>query len=236
MMRTAERLVGLADRLDVPLIFKSSFAKDNRSTADAYEGPGLVDGLLLLDRIRRELGVRTLTDIHTPDQAGAAAEVVDVLQIPAFLCMQTTLLAAAARTGRPVNVKHGQSLAPERMAGPVAKLRKHGCDDVWLTERGVSFGYDELVVDPRTFGVLRDLGCPVLFDVTHAIRSSRLDPRRHVAAVARAGVAAGIDGLFVETHPDPSSARSDAATQVPLDQLEAMIRPLLSIHALVRDL
>lgn len=233
MMRTAERLTGLARRLDVPFVFKSSFTKDNRSSADAYEGPGLVDGLLLLDRIGREFGVRTTTDIHTPDQASAVAEVVDVLQIPAFLCMQTSLLSAAARTGRPVNVKHGQSLAPGRMAGPVAKLRKHGCDEVWLTERGVSFGYDELVVDPRAFGLLRDLGCPVLFDVTHATRSDRLEPARHVAAVARAGVAAGVDGVFVETHPNPSAARSDARTQVPLDALEELLRPLIAIHGLV---
>jgi len=233
MLRAAERVRDVADRLGLPLLFKSSFLKDNRSTADAYEGPGMDDGLRLLERIKREVGVSVTTDIHTPDQAAPVAEVVDVLQIPAFLCMQTSLLAAAARTGLPVNVKHGQSLAPERMAGPVAKLRKHGCAEVLLTERGVSFGYDELVVDPRAFGVLRDLGCPVIFDVTHALRSNRMEPGRHAAALARAGVAAGVDGVFVETHPDPASARSDAGTQLPLDRLEELLRPLIAIHEVI---
>jgi 2-dehydro-3-deoxyphosphooctonate aldolase (KDO 8-P synthase) len=241
MMRTAEGLARVAERLKLPLIFKSSFMKDNRSAIDHYHGPGLAKGLARLARIREAFDLPVITDVHFPEQVPAAADAVDVIQIPAYLCMQTSLVMAAARTGRPINLKHGQFLAPANMVKPVRKIESIGSHRILLTERGYTFGYNDLVVDPRSFYELRQTGYPVVFDITHSIRRYGIpskDPRgsqrEYLNTIARAGVAAGVHGLFVETHPEPAEARCDAASQVPLKNLEAFLKPLIEIHALVR--
>ena len=238
MLRTAEKLKEVSERLQVPVIYKSSFTKDNRSSVDFYQGPGLDEGLRVLARIKEEFGFPLLTDIHYPSQAKPAAEVVDVLQIPAYLCMQTTLVTEAAKTGAVINLKHGQFLAPENMAKPAQKCESVGNSKIILTERGYTFGYNDLVVDPRSFFHLRNTGYPVVFDITHSIRKYGIpsaDPRggnREVMpTIARAGVAAGVDGVFIETHPDPSKALCDAASQLCITDLEEFLKPLLDLHA-----
>ena len=238
MLRTAEKLKEVSERLQVPVIYKSSFTKDNRSSVDFYQGPGLEEGLKVLARIKEEFGFPLLTDIHYPSQAKPAAEVVDVLQIPAYLCMQTTLVTEAAKTGAVINLKHGQFLAPENMAKPAQKCESVGNSKIILTERGYAFGYNDLVVDPRSFFHLRNTGYPVVFDITHSIRKYGIpsaDPRggnREVMpTIARAGVAAGVDGVFIETHPDPSKALCDAASQLCVTDLEEFLKPLLDLHA-----
>lgn len=238
MMTVAEKLRGIAERLGIRVIYKSSFQKDNRSSLDYYTGPGLDEGLKILSRVKQEFGFPLLTDIHYPDQAAAAAEVIDVLQIPAYLCMQTTLMVAAAQTGRVINVKHGQFLAPENMKHPVRKIEQAGNEQIILTERGYSFGYNDLVVDPRSFFHMARTGYPVVFDVTHAIRKygipskdAKGGAREYLPVLARAGVAAGIDGLFIETHTCPSEALCDAASQLDISQLEEFMKPLLELHA-----
>jgi 2-dehydro-3-deoxyphosphooctonate aldolase (KDO 8-P synthase) len=240
MMRTAEALQGIAGRLGVPLIFKSSFMKDNRSSVEFYSGPGLDEGLAVLGKVKSELGLPLLTDVHYPEQVGPVAEVVDVVQIPAFLAMQTSLVTAAARTGRAVNLKHAQFLAPENMSMPVRKIEAAGSREILVTERGYTFGYNDLVVDPRSFHLLGELGYPVIFDLTHSIRRYGIpsrDPaggaRQFLPVLARAAVAAGVDGLFMEVHPEPASALCDAASQFPLDELEEFLKPLLELHAVV---
>ena len=243
MMRTAERLKRIAADLDLPLIFKSSFSKDNRSSLDYYQGPGLEEGLRTLQRIKREFELPILTDIHYPAQAAPAAEVVDVLQIPAYLCMQTELVVAAAKTGAVINVKHGQFIAPDNMIKPVQKIEASGNERIILTERGYTFGYNDLVVDPRSFYLLAQAGgYPVVFDITHTIRKYGIpskDPRggtrQYLSVLARAGVAAGVDGIFIEAHPNPPEALCDAASQYELDRLADFVRPLLDIHNLVRS-
>lgn len=242
MMRTAERLKGISTDLDVPLIFKSSFSKDNRSSLEHYQGPGIEEGLRILEKIKSELELPLLTDIHYPTQAAPAAEVVDVLQIPAYLCMQTELVVAAARTGAVVNLKHGQFLAPENMDKPVKKIEMSGNERIIVTERGYTFGYNDLIVDPRSFMLLGQIGYPVVFDITHAIRKYGIpskDPRggarEFLNVLSRAGVAAGVDGIFIETHPTPPEALCDAASQYYLDELAGFVRPLQDIHNLVRS-
>jgi 2-dehydro-3-deoxyphosphooctonate aldolase (KDO 8-P synthase) len=241
MMRTAERLKKITASLGMPLIFKSSFSKDNRSSLDYYQGPGLEAGLKTLQKVKREFDVPVLTDIHYPYQAAPAAEVVDVLQIPAYLCMQSELVVAAAKTGAVVNVKHGQFIAPENMAKPCKKIEDSGNEKIILTERGYTFGYNDLIVDPRSFYLLRQIGYPVVFDIGHSIRKYGIpskDPRggarQFLDTLARAGVAAGVDGIFIEAHPNPPEALCDAASQYYLDDLEKFVRPLLDIHNLVR--
>ena len=241
MMRTAERLKKIAGGLGVPLIFKSSFSKDNRSSLDYYQGPGLEEGLRILEKIKRDFDLPLLTDIHYPYQAAPAAEVVDVLQIPAYLCMQTELVVAAAKTGRVVNIKHGQFIAPDNMAKPVQKIEASGNERIIVTERGYTFGYNDLIVDPRSFLLLGQIGYPVVFDITHTIRKYGIpskDPRggtrQFLTVLARAGVAAGVDGIFIEAHPNPPDALCDAASQYYLDDLEKFVRPLLDLHNLVR--
>jgi 2-dehydro-3-deoxyphosphooctonate aldolase (KDO 8-P synthase) len=238
MLRTAEELRKVSERLGIGVIYKSSFSKDNRSSLDSYRGPGLEEGLAVLDRIRREFGFPVLSDVHTPDQATRAGEVLDVIQVPAYLCMQTELVVAAADTGRAVNLKHGQFLAPENMARPVEKVLARGNDRIILTERGYTFGYNDLVVDPRAFHHLRATGFPTVFDITHSIRRYGIpsaDPaggaREFLPTIARAGVAAGVDGVFIETHPDPPRALCDAASQMRVFDLEAFLGPLLELHA-----
>jgi 2-dehydro-3-deoxyphosphooctonate aldolase (KDO 8-P synthase) len=241
MMRTAERLKKITADLGIPLIFKSSFSKDNRSSLDYYQGPGLEEGLKLLEKVKREFELPILTDIHYPYQAAPAAEVVDVLQIPAYLCMQSELVVAAAQTGRVVNIKHGQFIAPDNMIKPVQKIEASGNNQIIVTERGYTFGYNDHIVDPRSFFLLGQIGYPVVFDITHTIRKYGIpskDPRggtrQFLQTLARAGVAAGVDGLFIEAHPNPPEALCDAASQYYLDDLEQFVRPLLDIHNLVR--
>jgi 2-dehydro-3-deoxyphosphooctonate aldolase (KDO 8-P synthase) len=243
MMRTAESLKRISERLQLPLIFKSSFMKDNRSSLEHFHGPGLEKGLRILERVRREFDLPVLTDVHYPQQVQPTAEVVDVIQIPAYLCMQTSLLVAAAETGKAVKLKHGQFLAPENLAKPVKKLQDAGAQRIILTERGYTFGYNDLVVDPRSFYHLNQIGYPVVFDITHSIRRYGIpskDPqgstREYLPVIARAGVAAGVDGIFIETHPDPPAALCDASSQYRLDELEAFVKPLIEIHELVNRL
>lgn len=241
MMKTAERLKSVSEKLRVPVIYKSSFCKDNRSSLSYYQGPGLEEGLRILARIKADFGFPLLTDIHYPDQAAPVAEVCDVLQIPAYLCMQSGLLVAAAKTGRVINIKHGQFLAPENMKHPVGKCVDAGNDQIILTERGYTMGYNDLVVDPRSFYRMGKLGYPVVFDITHSIRKygipsadAKGGAREFLPVLSRAGVASGVDGVFIETHPDPEKALCDAASQLSVDALEEFMKPLLELHAITR--
>lgn len=238
MMRTAEKLKEVSERMRIPVIYKSSFTKDNRSSVDFYQGPGLDEGLKMLQRVKENFGFPLLTDIHYPDQAVAISEVCDVIQIPAYLCMQTTLVTETAKTGAVVNIKHGQFLAPENMIKPAQKCESVGNSKIILTERGYTFGYNDLVVDPRAFYHMRQTGYPLVFDITHSIRKYGIpsaDPRggnRDVMpTIARAGVAAGVDGVFIETHPEPSTALCDAASQLCVYDLEEFLKPLIDLHA-----
>jgi len=239
MMRTAEHLKKVTEKLNIPLIFKSSFQKDNRSSVKYYNGPGIEKGLKVLQKIKEQFGFPLLSDIHYPDQVQAAAEVLDVIQIPAYLCMQTDLMVTAAKSNKVINIKHGQFIAPENMIKPVQKCLDNGNDQIILTERGYTFGYNDLVVDPRSFYHLNQTGYPVVFDITHSIRKYGIpsaDPnggaREFLPVLSRAGVASGVDGIFVETHPDPSTALCDAASQLCVFDLEEFLKPLLEIHAI----
>jgi len=238
VLAVARELAAVAGRLGLPLVFKSSFDKANRTALDSFRGPGMEQGLKLLARVKAETGLPVLTDIHLPDQAAPVAQVADVLQIPAFLCRQTDLLAAAAATGRIVNVKKGQFLAPWDMKNPVDKLRGAGCDRIWLTERGSSFGYNNLVVDMRSLPVMAGLGFPVVFDATHAVQlpggqgGSSGGQREFVPVLARAAVAAGARGVFLEVHPDPDKALCDGPNSLRLDRLEPLLRQLQAIWSL----
>jgi 2-dehydro-3-deoxyphosphooctonate aldolase (KDO 8-P synthase) len=237
MMEVAEKLAKVSAKLNIPIIYKSSFMKDNRSSVNYYMGPGIDEGLRILQKVKENFGFPLLTDIHYPDQVKATAEVVDVLQIPAYLCMQTTLVVEAAKTGRVINLKHGQFLAPENMKKPAEKVESVGNHNIILTERGYTFGYNDMVVDPRSFYEMGKTGYPVVFDVTHSIRKYGIpsaDPnggaRQYLGVLGRAGVASGVDGLFVETHPCPSEALCDAASQLDISQLEEFIKPLIELH------
>jgi 2-dehydro-3-deoxyphosphooctonate aldolase (KDO 8-P synthase) len=241
MLRTADTLADLGRRLSLPVIYKSSFMKDNRSDLAFDHGPGLDEGLAILRKVKERTGLPVVTDVHYPEQVAAAADVADVLQIPAYLCMQSHLVVSVARTGRVVNLKHGQFLAPENMGKPVKKVEDAGNKRIIVTERGFTFGYNDLVVDPRAFQHFRALGYPVVFDIGHSVRRYGIpssDPRgglrEFMPVLARAAVGAGVDGLFIETHPDPAKAHCDAASQYPLDRLEAFLRPLLELDAVVR--
>ena len=239
MFDTAEKLREISERLHIPIIYKSSFQKDNRSSKKYYDGPGLEKGLRLLQQIKKDFGFSLLSDIHYPEQASEAGEVLDIIQIPAYLCMQTTLVVAAAKTGKVINIKHGQFLAPENMIKPAEKCLEVGNDQVILTERGYTFGYNDLIVDPRSFYLMNKTGFPVVFDITHCIRKYGIpssDPRggmrEFMPTIARAGVAAGVDGVFIETHPEPSRALCDAASQLCVYDLEEFLKPLIEIHQL----
>ncbi len=240
MMRTAEKLKEVSQKLNIPLIYKSSFLKDNRSSVDYYQGPGLEKGLKLLQKIKNSFDLPVLSDIHYPDQVLPASEVLDIIQIPAYLCMQTALVLEAAKTGKAINLKHGQFLAPENMEKPVQKICSTGNDNIILTERGYTFGYNDLVVDPRSFYHFQQTGYPVVFDVTHSIRKYGIpsaDPnggaRQFLDVLARAGTASGIDGIFIETHPCPNEALCDAASQLDINKLEKFLKPILDIHQVV---
>ena len=237
MMKTAEMLKEISERLNVPIIFKSSFQKDNRSTIENFQGPGLEEGLKMLARIKKDFGFPILSDVHYPEQVKAAAEVLDVIQIPAYLVMQTTLVTEAAKTGKVINLKHAQFLAPDNMKLPAGKCEAVGNDNLILTERGYAFGYNDLVVDPRSFYHMRQLDYPVVFDVTHSVRRYGIpsaDPaggnREFLPGLARAGVAAGVDGMFIETHPEPQKALCDAASQLCVYDLEEFVKPILELH------
>lgn len=239
MFKTAETLARVSEKLNISIIFKSSFQKDNRSAVDNFQGPGLEEGLKMLSDIKAEFGFPLLSDVHYPEQVNPAAEVLDVLQIPAYLCMQTTLVVEAAKTGKTVNLKHGQFLAPENMAKPADKVRETGNNKIILTERGYTFGYNDLVVDPRAFYHMNETGYPVVFDITHSIRKYGIpskDPRggarQYLPVLGRAGVASGVDGVFIETHPEPARALCDAASQLCVYDLEEFIKPLIDIHNL----
>ena len=217
--------------------------KDNRSSLEHYHGPGLEAGLRILERIKQQFEMPVLTDVHYPQQIPPTAAVVDVVQIPAYLCMQSSLLVEAAKTGKAVNIKHGQFLAPENLAKPVKKLEDAGADKIILTERGYTFGYNDLIVDPRSFYHLNRIGYPVVFDITHSIRKYGIpskDPkgsmREFLPVIPRAGVAAGVDGIFIEAHPNPPDALCDASSQYPLDRLEEFVKPLMELHQVVRGL
>jgi 2-dehydro-3-deoxyphosphooctonate aldolase (KDO 8-P synthase) len=236
----AVALKGIATRCDVPLIFKASYDKANRTSGQSFRGPGLEPGLRTLADVKARTGLPILTDIHEPSHAGPAADVVDVLQIPAFLSRQTDLIVAAARTGRAVNVKKGQFLAPRDMRHVIAKITSTGNESVLVTERGVGFGYNNLVVDMRAFPMLRELGYPVVFDVTHSLQLPGAGDgvtaglAEYIEPLASAGVAAGVDAVFMEVHEDPARAKSDAATALRLDKLEALLLKLKRLDAVTR--
>ena len=236
----AERIQSAAARQGIPLVFKASFDKANRTSHRSFRGPGLDEGLRILDRIKRELHLPILTDVHETAQVGPAAEVADALQIPAFLSRQTDLLVAAARTGRPVNLKKGQFLAPDDMRHAIAKVTSTGHTDVLVTERGVSFGYHNLVVDMRAFPQLRQLGVPVVFDVTHSLQlpggadGASGGEAEFIRPLASAGVGAGIDGLFLEIHDAPDRAKSDGPNACPLDDLDSLLEHLVRLDGAVR--
>lgn len=241
MIRTTEEIKRVSERLQIPAIFKSSFQKDNRSSGDHYRGPGLEEGLRILDDIRRQFDLPVLSDVHYVGQVSAASQVLDVIQVPAYLCMQTDLAEAVASTGKAVNIKHGQFLAPENMANPVKKIERMGNRRILLTERGYTFGYNDLIVDPRSFHIMRQISYPVVFDITHSVRRYGIpsaDPRggnrEYLPVLGRAGVAAGVDGLFIEVHPNPPEAKCDAASQMYLSDLEEYLKPLLEINAIVK--
>jgi 2-dehydro-3-deoxyphosphooctonate aldolase (KDO 8-P synthase) len=241
MFKTAEYLKETTERLKLPLIFKSSFQKDNRSALQFYHGPGISTGLKMLAKIKERFEVPVISDVHYPQQVEEAKDVLDIIQIPAYMCMQTELVVAAAKTGKAINLKHGQFLAPENMIKPVKKAEESGSNKILLTERGYTFGYNDLVVDPRSFYILGQMGYPVVFDITHSIRRYGIpsaDPKggakEFLPTIARAGVAAGVDGIFIETHPEPEKALCDAASQLCLHDLEEFLLPLLEIHMVVQ--
>jgi len=241
VLEVADRLAEIRDRLSVPIVLKASFDKANRTSIQSFRGPGLQRGLEILAKAKEASGLPVTTDIHLPEQAQPVAEVCDLVQIPAFLCRQTDLLAAAARTGRPVHVKKGQFLAPGDMAHVVGKLESAGCRDILLGERGTFFGYGRLVNDMRAIVQMESLGVPVVFDATHSVQEpgslggATGGNRAMVEPLARAAVAVGADALFFETHPDPDHALSDGPNMLPLAQLEPVLRRLLALRAVVES-
>jgi 2-dehydro-3-deoxyphosphooctonate aldolase (KDO 8-P synthase) len=240
VLATAERIVRIAERRGIPLIFKSSYKKANRTSVRSFSSIGMDEALASMAEVRKRFGVPLLTDIHTTEEAALAAEVVDILQIPAFLCRQTELLQAAGKTGKVVNIKKGQFLAPEDMRLAAEKVVLAGGKNVLLTERGTTFGYHNLVVDMRSLAIMRRSGFPVVLDVTHSVQLPGGESTRSggqpefIYPIARAGVAAGCDAIFVETHPNPPKALSDAASQLKLDLLDELVRQVTAIDAVVR--
>ena len=239
IMRTAEKVVAICERLKVPLIFKSSYRKANRSRLDSFSGIGDVPALKILAKVRETFGVPLVTDIHAADEAAMAAEYVDVLQIPAFLCRQTDILIAAAQTGKVVNVKKGQFLSAESMKFAVDKIQQSGNDKIMLTDRGTMFGYHDLIVDYRAIPIMQGLSVPVVLDCTHSLQQPNTasgvtggNPQM-IETIARAGIAVGADGLFIETHPDPAHAKSDGANMLNLALLEPLLEKLVALRQVV---
>lgn len=241
-LSVAQALARIAERRKIGVIFKSSFLKDNRSSEETYQGPGLVEGLRILEGVRRETGLPLLSDVHDLSDVPAAGDVLDVIQIPAYLSQQTRLTLEVARTGKIVNVKKGQFIAPEDMKSTIGKIRRAGCDRILLTERGSSFGYRTLVVDMRAIPKMQSLGVPVVMDATHAVRIYGVrsdDPKggepAYIETLARAGVAAGADAVFLETHPDPPRALCDAMSHVPLAALDGIVARLQAIREAIKS-
>jgi 2-dehydro-3-deoxyphosphooctonate aldolase (KDO 8-P synthase) len=241
VVEIAGAIAAIAARVGVPVVFKASFDKANRTSIASFRGPGLGEGLRILGKVKERTGLPILTDIHDASHAEPAADIADILQIPAFLSRQTDVIVAAARTGRVVNIKKGQFLAPNDMKHAIAKVTDSGSTKVIVTERGVSFGYNNLVVDPRSFPMLRALGYPVVFDVTHSLQLPGAGEgvtaglAEYIEPMAQAGVAAGVDGVFMEVHEDPSRAKSDAANSLELDRLEPLLRRLVALDKIVRN-
>jgi 2-dehydro-3-deoxyphosphooctonate aldolase (KDO 8-P synthase) len=246
-LRTAERLKAIADKLGIFLIFKSSYDKANRSSDKSYRGPGIDEGLRILERVRDALGVPILTDVHDIPQIAPVAEVVDVIQTPAFLARQTDFIHAVAASGKPVNIKKAQFMAPHDMVNVVDKARNAAKDagvneeTIMVCERGASFGYNNLVSDMRSLAIMRETGCPVVFDATHSVQlpggkgTKSGGQREHVPVLARAAVAAGVSGLFMETHPDPERALSDGPNAWPLDRMEPLLKTLVELDRTVKE-
>jgi 2-dehydro-3-deoxyphosphooctonate aldolase (KDO 8-P synthase) len=240
-LAVASELKAITEELGIPFIYKSSFDKANRSSHDSPRGPGMEAGLRILERVKQELGLPVLTDVHEDTPLDEVAAVVDVLQTPAFLCRQTNFIQNVARAGRPVNIKKGQFLAPWDMGNVVDKARATGNKQIMVCERGVSFGYNTLVSDMRGLAVMRSTGCPVVFDATHSVQqpgglgSKSGGQREHVPLLARAAVASGISGLFMETHPDPENALSDGPNSWPLDRMKALLATLVSLDQTVKQ-
>ncbi|MEI7818390.1 MAG: 3-deoxy-8-phosphooctulonate synthase, partial [Desulfuromonadales bacterium] len=240
-MRHAERLMTICNGLSIPLIFKASYDKANRTSINAYRGPGLKEGLAILRKVKEALGVPVVSDIHSIEQITPAAEVLDILQIPAFLCRQTDLLIAAAKSGRIINVKKGQFLAPWDMKNVAGKIAASGNENIILTERGASFGYNNLVVDMRSFPVMRATGYPVVFDATHSVQlpggqgDSSGGQREFVEYLSRAAVATGIDGVFMEVHEDPDKALCDGPNSIPLSELPGLLKTLKMLDSVVKQ-
>jgi len=239
-LETASQLKAITSRLGIPFIYKSSFDKANRSSIDSFRGPGMQEGLRILENVRREVGVPVLTDVHEDTDIGAVAEVVDVLQTPAFLCRQTNFITRVASAGRPVNIKKGQFLSPWEMKNVADKALSTGNRQIMVCERGASFGYNNLVSDMRSLAVMRDTGCPVVFDGTHSVQlpggrgDSSGGQREFIPVLVRAAVAVGISGLFMETHPDPAHAKSDGPNAWPLDRMEALLNTLKKLDEVTK--
>ncbi len=240
-METSTALKEITERLGINFIYKSSFDKANRSSSASYRGPGMVEGLRILAKVKEEVGVPVLTDIHEDTPLDEVADVVDVLQTPAFLCRQTNFIQNVARQNKPVNIKKGQFLAPWDMKNVVDKAREVGNEQIMVCERGVSFGYNNLVSDMRSLAVMRETGCPVVFDGTHSVQlpggqgSCSGGQREHVPVLARAAVAAGVSGLFMETHPEPEKALSDGPNAWPLPKMEALLKTLQALDSIAKE-
>jgi len=241
-LETSGRLKEITDALGIPFIYKSSFDKANRSSASSFRGPGMEEGLRILEKVKAEIGVPVLTDVHEDTPLDEVAAVVDVLQTPAFLCRQTNFIQNVARTGKPVNIKKGQFLAPWDMGNVVDKARAVGNEQIMVCERGYTFGYNNLVSDMRGLAIMRETGCPVVFDATHSVQlpggqgSCSGGQREHVPVLARAAVAAGISGLFMETHPDPAKALSDGPNAWPLPHMQGLLETLKELDNVVKRL
>ena len=241
-LEIARELKRLCSNLKIPYIFKASYEKDNRGSEKSYIGPGLKEGLRILAKVKGAIGVPVLSDIHRMEDVDSAKEVLDILQVPAFLCQQTSLLLKVGGAGRPVNIKKGQFIAPESMAGAVKKIHSTGNRQVMLTERGTCFGYNKLISDYCSIPIMQEMGCPVIFDATHVVRNYGIpseDPRggspQFVPHLSRAAVAVGCNGLFLETHPEPKRALCDASSMIPLREMEGLLRQAKAIHDIVRE-
>ena len=241
VMRTAEEIKKISQKLKIDLVFKASYKKDNRSSAKSYQGPGLEAGLKMLEKVKKQFEVPVLSDVHYPEEVAACAQVLDIIQIPAYLCMQTELTLKVAQTGKVVNIKKGQFLAPEDVGHIVKKIEETGNTNILLTERGSCFGYHNLVVDFKSLPIMRSLGYPVVFDVTHTIRKygkPSSDPAggspEFIEPLARAGVACGCDAIFIETHPKPCEAKCDAASMLELSKLERLLESLMELDKVTK--
>ncbi|SLM27437.1 2-dehydro-3-deoxyphosphooctonate aldolase [Desulfamplus magnetovallimortis] len=237
--KTASHLKQITSEHGFPFVFKASFDKANRTSHRSFRGPGIKEGLDILKQVKNSLNIKIISDIHSPSQASPAAEVLDIIQIPAFLCRQTDLIRAAAETGKPVNIKKGQFLSPWECQNLIDKARQFGCNQVSITERGTTFGYNNLVVDFRSIEIVRDMGVPVIFDATHSVQlpgggvTSSSGESRFAPSLAKAAVAAGADGIFIETHPDPANALCDGPNSIPLDKMSNLLSTLSKIKKAV---